>query len=496
MQDVTPPVDAVLVGGGVMSATVGALLKELEPGWSIEVFERLQDVALESSHVLNNAGTGHAALCELNYTPQRPDGSVDVSKALKINELFEVSRQFWSYLVRQGHFATPREFINPIPHVSLVHGDEDVAFLRKRCEALCGHPLFEGMRYSQDRGELAEWMPLVMAGRDPAENVAATRSEHGTDVNFGTLTRGLLRAMSRAGGVRVHLQHEVRGLKRLPDGGWRVTVKDLATGGSQRIRTRFVFLGAGGQALPLLLGSGIPEARGYGGFPVSGMWLMCLNAAVIEQHHAKVYGKAKLGAPPMSVPHLDTRMIDGQKGLLFGPYAGYSTKFLKQGSYLDWPLSVRPGNVVPLAMSGIHNVSLVGYLIGEVLQSSTGRLRALREYYPEARPEDWELRVAGQRVQIIRKDAKTGTYLQFGTEVVNSADGSLSALLGASPGASTSVAIVIELLARCFPQRITTEAWQSKLRQMIPTYGQSLPGDPALCRRIRQETGEALGLAH
>jgi malate dehydrogenase (quinone) len=485
----------VLVGGGVMSATVGALLKELEPGWSIEVFERLQDVALESSHVLNNAGTGHAAFCELNYTPQRPDGSVDVSKALTINESFEISRQFWSYMVRQGHFTAPREFITAVPHISFVRGDEDVAFLRKRCEALCGHPLFEGMRYSQDRGEMAEWMPLVMAGRDPAEPVAATRTTHGTDVNFGALTHGLFRAMSRPGGVRVHMQHDVRGLTRRPDGGWQVTVKDLAAGGSQRVRARFVFLGAGGRALPLLLDSGIPEARGYGGFPVSGMWLMCLNADVIARHHSKVYGKAKVGAPPMSVPHLDTRRIDGQKGLLFGPYAGYSTKFLKQGSYLDWPCSVRPGNIVPLAMSGIHNVSLVSYLIGEVLQSSQGRLRALQEYYPEARAEDWELRVAGQRVQIIRKDPKTGTYLQFGTEVVSSADGTLSALLGASPGASTSVPIVLELLARCFPQGFGSEAWQAKLRRMIPTFGRSLASDRELSRRIRSETSEVLGLA-
>jgi malate dehydrogenase (quinone) len=399
MQHVTPPADAVLVGGGAMSATVGALLKELEPGWSIEVFERLQDVALESSHVLNNAGTGHAAFCELNYTPERLDGSVDVSKALKINESFEVSRQFWAYLQQQGHFAAPREFITAVPHISFVRGDQDVAFLRKRCEALCGHPLFEGMQYSQDRGEMAEWMPLVMAGRDPAEPAAATRTTHGTDVNFGALTRGLFRAMTRAGGVRVHLQHEVRSLERLPDGGWQVTVRDLAAGGSQRIRARFVFLGAGGRSLPLLLGSGIPEARGYGGFPVSGMWLMCLNAEVIARHHAKVYGKAKVGAPPMSVPHLDTRSIDGQKGL------------------------------------------------------------------------------------------------QFGTEVVNSADGTLSALLGASPGASTSVAIVLELLARCFPQRLSSDAWQAKLRQMIPTFGQSLAGDRELSRRIRRETSDVLGLA-
>jgi malate dehydrogenase (quinone) len=487
-------VDAVLVGGGVMSATVGALLKELEPGWSIDVFERLDDISLESSHVYNNAGTGHAAFCELNYTPQRPDGSVDVSKALAINELFEVSRQFWSYLVSHGHFTTPRDFINPVPHISFVRGDADVAFLRRRCEALCGHPMFEGMEYSQDHGRMAEWMPLVMAGRPPADRVAATRAAAGTDVNFGALTHGLFRAMNRAGGVRVHLQHEVKDLTRLPDGTWRVRAKDLATGDTRHIGARFVFLGAGGRALPLLLNSGVPEARGYGGFPVSGQWLVCLNPDAIARHHAKVYGKAQVGAPPMSVPHLDTRIIDGQKTLLFGPYAGFSTKFLKLGSYFDLPYSVRPGNVVPMIMSGVRNLSLVKYLVREVLQSSERRLQTLREYYPAARAEDWELRVAGQRVQIIRKDPKAGTYLQFGTEVVNSADGTLSALLGASPGASTSVAIVLELLARCFPQRLATDVWQTKLRQMIPTFGQSLPNDPALCRRIRRETSEVLGL--
>jgi malate dehydrogenase (quinone) len=487
-------VDVVLVGGGIMSATLGALLKELQPGWSIEVFERLDDVAQESSHVFNNAGTGHAALCELNYTPQRPDGSVDVSKALKINEQFGVSRQFWAHLVRQGGLASPRAFISAVPHISFVRGDEDVAFLQRRSAALRGHPLFEGMEYSHDRRELAEWMPLVMTGRDPGEKVAATRAQHGTDVDFGALTHGLLGAMRRAGGVGLHLRHEVRDVRRATDGSWRLGVADLGGGTSREVRARIVFLGAGGRALPLLLQSGIPEARGYGGFPVSGMWLVCSNPAVIERHHAKVYGKARVGAPPMSVPHLDTRMIAGRKGLLFGPYAGFSTRFLKSGSYLDLPRSVRPGNVAPLVLAAAHNVSLMGYLIGEVLQSPGGRLRALREYYPEARAGDWELRVAGQRVQVIHRDPETGTYLQFGTEVVHSADGTLSALLGASPGASTSVSIVLELLQRCFPQRFATEAWQARLSAMIPSFGRSLPDDPALCRRVRRETGEALGL--
>ena len=240
-------VDAVLVGGGVMSATVGALLKELEPGWSIEVFERLHDVALESSHVYNNAGTGHSAYCELNYTPERSDGTVDVSKALKINELFEVSRQFWAYLVSQGQFIAPREFINPVPHISFVRGDSDVRFLQRRFDGLVSHPLFEGMEYSEDRAELADWMPLIMSGRDPNEKVAATRARAGTDVNFGALTHGLFRVMNRSGQVRVHLQHEVKNLTRLSDGTWRLTVKDLARGKIDRVTARFVFLGAGGR---------------------------------------------------------------------------------------------------------------------------------------------------------------------------------------------------------------------------------------------------------
>jgi malate dehydrogenase (quinone) len=315
----------------------------------------------------------------------------------------------------------------------------------------------------------------------------------GTDIDFGALTHRLFRAMNNAGGVRVHLQHEVKDLARA-DGGWRVKVKDLATGHVDHLRARFVFLGAGGRALPLLLNSGIPEGRGYGGFPVSGQWLVCLNREVIERHNAKVYGKAQLGAPPMSVPHLDTRVVDRQKSLLFGPYAGFSTKFLKLGSYFDLPYSIRPGNIVPIVMSGLKNLDLVKYLVREVLQSSERRFETLREYYPEAKAEDWELRVAGQRVQVIRRDPKTNTYIQFGTEVVNSADGSLSALLGASPGASTSVAIVLELISRCFPQRLASEAWQKKLREMIPTYGESLVNNPDLARRVRRETGEMLGL--
>lgn len=484
----------MFVGAGIMSATLAVLLKELQPDLKMEVFESLDAIAEESSNAWNNAGTGHAALCELNYTPEQPDGSIETKKALEINEAFEVSKQLWSYLVEQGTLEEPGQFIQAVPHLSFVHGEKNVSYLRRRFEALREHPLFEGMEYSEEPAELAEWMPLVIAGRDPNEPVAGTRVTTGTDVNFGALTRQLLASLGAHDDVTVHLSHEVKGLKRRKDGLWRVTVKDRATGAKKVVDAKFVFLGAGGGALPLLQKSGIPEGKGFGGFPVSGQWLRCDNPALVEKHHAKVYGRASVGAPPMSVPHLDTRVIDGQRSLLFGPFAGFNTKFLKNGSLLDLPLSVRPDNLVAMLAAGRDNIDLTKYLIGQVLQSPEERLEALREYLPEARAEDWDLEIAGQRVQIIKKDAKRGGVLQFGTEVVSAEDGSLAALLGASPGASTSVSIMLELLGRCFSEEMQSEAWQTKLKEMIPSYGEDLSEDSELLRRMRTWTGETLDL--
>ena len=477
-----------------MSATLAVLLKELQPDLKMEVFESLDAIAEESSNAWNNAGTGHAALCELNYTPEKADGSIEVKKALEINEAFEVSKQLWSYLVEQGTLDDPGQFIQSVPHLSFVHGKKNVSYLRRRFEALQDHPLFEGMEYSEEPAELAEWMPLVMAGRDPSVPVAGTRVTTGTDVNFGALTRQLLESLSAHEDVTVHLSHEVKGLKRRKDGLWRVTVRDRATGAKKVVDAKFVFLGAGGGALPLLQKSGIPEGKGFGGFPVSGQWLRCDNPTLVEKHHAKVYGRASVGAPPMSVPHLDTRVIDGQRSLLFGPFAGFNTKFLKNGSLLDLPLSVRPDNLVAMLSAGRDNIDLTKYLIGQVLQSPDERIEALREYLPEAKGEDWELEVAGQRVQIIKKDKKRGGILQFGTEVVAAADGSLAALLGASPGASTSVSIMLELLGRCFGEELQSDAWQAKLKEMVPSYGEELSEDSELLRRMRNWTSETLDL--
>ncbi|MBC6989256.1 malate:quinone oxidoreductase [Hymenobacter sp. BT491] len=486
--------DVVLIGAGIMSATLGVLLKELQPDLTIEIFERLDNAAAESSDAWNNAGTGHSAFCELNYTPQLPDGSIETSKAIKIAESFEVSKQFWTYLMLNKSMTVVPNFIKPIPHMSFVWGEKNVDYLKKRHAALTQNHLFKGMQYSEDPELLREWIPLVMEGRDKAQKVAATRMDLGTDVNFGTLTRNMFKRLQKMPGVQMHFHHEVRKLRRDDEGNWVVGVRDLTTDQKRKVRTKFVFIGAGGGSLPLLEKADIPEGRGFGGFPVSGQWLKCTNPEVIEQHQAKVYGKASVGAPPMSVPHLDTRVIEGKRELLFGPYAGFSTKFLKNGSYLDLPASIKPTNLRPMISAGLHNLSLTKYLIDQVRQSPEDRLAALREYFPNAQMQDWELEIAGQRVQVIKKDAKKGGVLEFGTEVVSAADGSIAALLGASPGASTAVSIMLDLLKRCFNDRLQTEAWQTKLKKMIPSYGHSLADDPELTEEMRNYTSEVLGI--
>jgi len=478
--------DALLVGAGIMGATLARLLRQLDPALELVVLERLPAVAAESSAALNNAGTGHAANCELNYTPQAADGSVPIAKALAINAAFELSLQFWAALAERGELQDPAAFIRAVPHLSFVWGEANVAFLRRRWEALNATPQFAGMQWSGDSAQLREWMPLVMQGRSLDQPLAATRVARGTDVNFGALTAALL------DGVDVRLEHEVVGLER-GGRGWRVEARQ-PSGATAAFEAPFVFLGAGGGALPLLQRSGIPEARQYGAFPVSGQWLVCRNPEVIAGHNAKVYGKAAVGAPPMSVPHLDTRWIDGQRALLFGPYAGFSTRFLKQGSLWDLARSLKPFNLLPSLQVGASNVDLVRYLVTQVVQSQEQRLESLRQFLPQARGADWELAVAGQRVQIIKQINGRGS-LQMGTEVVSSADGSLAALLGASPGASTAVQTMLELLQRCWPERFGSTAWQEPLRALIPGWGVNLAQDAAQLTAQRGRVNAALGLA-
>ncbi|MGZ0713016.1 malate dehydrogenase (quinone) (plasmid) [Coraliomargarita sp. W4R53] len=475
-----------------MSATLGTLLSELQPDWKIDVYERLQDVALESSNAWNNAGTGHAALCELNYMPQAKDGSVDAAKAVSINEQFQLSRQLWSTLVDEGVLDAPTTFINSTPHMTFVHGEKGVSYLKKRFEALKKEPLFDGIEYSEDSRVINQWAPLLMQKRRKTdEPFAATRVPAGTDVDFGALTRQLFTHLESKG-ANVVTNREVRKLKRRKDGTWDIHWRHALGNTPGKTNARFVFVGAGGWAIKLLQSSGIPEISGYGVFPIGGQWLKTSNPALVAQHQAKVYSQASVGAPPMSVPHLDTRVVDGETSLLFGPFATFSPKFLKNGSMFDIVAQVRPGNLWPMLKVAIDNPSLITYLVGELVKNHKAKVDSLRTFMPTAKDEDWELLQAGQRAQVMKKDKAKGGVLQFGTEVITSADGSIAGLLGASPGASTAVSIMLELLNSCFPDRV--EGWEPRLRELIPNFGEALNPRPEAAEQVLNDTAETLSL--
>ncbi len=487
--------DVVLVGGGVMSATLGMMLTQLDPSLDIVMVERLDHVAHESTDGWNNAGTGHAGYCELNYTPETDDGDVEIARALQINAQFEVSLQFWSYLVEQGILPEPSSFINRTPHQSFVWGEKDVAFLKRRFERLKAHHLFREMEYTESPEDLAEWMPLVVSNRDPMQRVAATRIKHGSDVDFGSLTRSMVKWLQTQPNFELMVNSPVHYIDQRDNGRWKLRVKNQLTGELTKLEAGFVFLGAGGGALPLLQKSGIDEARGYGGFPVSGQWLVCQKPDIVTQHHSKVYGKAPIGAPPMSVPHLDTRIINGEPALLFGPFAGFTTRFLKQGSVFDLFGSVRATNLRPMLSVSKSNMDLTRYLIGEVFQSHGDRVDSLRNFFPEAEEGDWKLQMAGQRVQIIKQTEEGGGKLEFGTEIVAAKDGSLAALLGASPGASTAANAMLNVLERCFPEKMKSDQWQERMKALVPSYGQSLVDSEELLNTVRERTLSTLKLA-
>nr|CBX80653.1 malate dehydrogenase (acceptor) [Erwinia amylovora ATCC BAA-2158] len=486
--------DVLLIGGGIMSASLGTFLQELQPGWKQLMVEKLDGVALESSNGWNNAGTGHSANMELNYTPQRADGSIDVSKALEINEQFMISRQFWATQVKRGILHDPHSFINSTPHMSFVWGDNNVNYLSKRYEALQQTTLFQGMKFSNDQNQIKQWSPLIIEGRDPQQKVAATWTPVGTDVNYGEITRQLIASLKKDKNFTLETSSEATAFKRNADNSWHVTITDVKSGDEHSVDAKYVFIGAGGGALKLLQKTGIPEADNYAGFPVGGSFLVSEDPEVTKAHTEKVYGQASVGAPPMSVPHLDARFIDGKRVVLFGPFATFSTKFLKNGSLFDLLSTTTTSNVMPMTHVGLDNFDLVKYLVGQVMLSDDDRFAALKEYYPNARKEDWKLIQAGQRVQIIKKDADKGGVLKLGTEIVTDRQKTIAALLGASPGASTAAPISLNVIKKLFPEEFNSPEWQSKIRAIVPSYGQQLNGNVSLTQQVWDDTAATLQL--
>jgi len=292
----------------------------------------------------------------------------------------------------------------------------------------------------------------------------------------------------------VQLLSTVTALQQQPDKRWLVAVqKNDLTPTNQTVRARFVFAGAGGGSLRILQMAGIPEIRGYGGMPVSGKFLVCQKPEIIEKNRNKVYGRAAIGAPPMSVPHLDWRTIYGKDCIFFGPFAGFSPAVFKMsGTPLDWLSTFNFSNILPMAAMGLQNMDLVKYLVTEVFSTKDAQLAALRKFVPDAKPEDWTMVWAGQRIQIVKPDPKVIGKLEFGTEVLSSKDGTIVGLLGASPGASVSPHIAIEVLNKFDTGAENTFNWHIALSQWIPSYGRDINAEPGLYDKVMEKARKTL----
>ena len=485
--------DVVLIGGGIMSATLAALLEVVAPQWSITVFE-------------SAAGRRRRELARLEqrrHRPRRPvRAELHARRARRPGGPGQGRHDQRAVpglppvLVapgRAGLTGAPKEFINPVPHVSFVTGEDGRAYMRARHEALAAQPLFDGLEYSDDPAELAEWTPLMMAGRDPRQLVAATRSAAGTDVNFGALTRMLLEDAADRG-VAVHCQparHEPRPAR--PTAAGRSPCRDTVTGERRTVRRPVRLRRRRRRRAAAAAEGGHPGDRRASAASRSAASSCAPAPPSWSQHQAKVYGQAAVGAPPMSVPHLDPRVIDGDHSLMFGPYAGFSPKFLKAGSMFDLPRSVKPNNLGSMLGVARTELALTRYLVNELLQSGADRHQTLRAFVPDgrrARLGDDHRRPARPGHQAGPGDRPRRAPVRHrGRRRRRRHDRRPARRL---PGASTAVSAMLDLLERCFPDRMP--AWRPALQEAIPSYGRSLADDPALLAEVRASTMQTLEL--
>ena len=480
--------DVLIVGSGIMGATLASIIKEIDSNLKVDLIEKLHAPALECSHAYHNAGTGHAGYCELNYTPIISNNKINIEKALEINTAFEVSLQYWSYLAKKYRLFTPEKFIKRVPHISLVHNEKDIAYLRKRYTALKSNPLFETMQFTDNFKIIEKWIPLLK-NKCSTKKYAATKVENGTDVNFGEITCQLISILKTKKEFRLHTSCKVVDITQNTNTSWIVSLDNKLS-----IKTDFIFIASGGNSLKLLQKTKIAQQISYGGFPINGQWLVCKNPSVVAKHRGKVYGKAAIGSPPMSLPHLDLRVIDGKNILMFGPFASFTFKFLISGSFFDFISSIKFHNLKTLCVILLKEWPLLIYLIKQNFKTHQNRMADLKQFYPNANSKDWNLEDAGIRVQIMKKSKKDGPKLEFGTEIIFSKRNNLAALLGASPGASISVKSMIDVIEKCLMNKKRQNVWQSKIKKMIPSYGVDLVKNTTLLKKIRSDNQKILGI--
>ena len=480
--------DVIIIGAGIMGTTFATLAKELAPELNITILERLESAGEGNSWVFNNAGTGHEANCELNYTPVDEE-VISVEKALKIHAQFNVAKQFWAHLIKKGAIKDPKTFINQTKHCTIV-SESSIDELRLRFKEMSAHHFFESMRFSEDFDEIKSWIPYLMEGRPRHEKMAATVIETGTDVNFGALTQQMAEHAAQDLGVKIEYGTHVKRVHKSPAGSWLVETE--RHGAPVRYKADVLFVGAGGGAFPILKKSHLPFAKRFTGFPVGGRFLQApISAEQADHYRAKTYGKAKVGAPPMSVPHLDLRVADGQHYLLFGPFASFKPVLEKGRGFFDYLRAMRLHDIPGLLNVTLEHFPLVKYLVSETFKGEKSMFEELESFAPGlSKKFDWKPVHAGQRVQII-KDGD----LQMGTEILVSKDKTYGTLLGASPGASVSPEVMLRCLEQLLPAIFTKEATRKAKKEIFPEDDlDTLATNPDRYREIRDAVNKQLGI--